>query len=352
MFSFKARRYEPEDDPAIDALLMKSLPGYDGRERWSWMHKNGPLGFHGSEGDIWVAESADESLVGYYGRIRYSMRCFGRTVIASQGLNLATDSKFRKHGIATQLLGSSLRDAKKNGICLTFGFPNRLSYPLAIKQGGHDMGEAGELHLVLDREPYLNSRQIGPFRKTLRRTELALLGAGQSRHATERSSDRLEPMQGFAKDIDSIWISIRDKFDLGLERALPYLTWRYDRRWGDYRTVSLAKEDQTCGYIVTGTSIKRGLKVTTIYELLARGDESRTYETLIESAIEGSRSEGSTYMTVSASSSEGALRSLGRAGFRKVRWGARYVTFPYEECLRPRMECARAYQSLGDRDYL
>src|SRR5258708_7179547 len=135
--SFRLKRYEPKDDSKIDALLTKTFPGYGGRERWSWIHKNGPLGFHGSEGDIWVAERGDGSLVGYYGRIRYSMHCFGRTVLASQGLNLATDSQFRKQGIATQLLSSSVRDAKKNGIILTFGFPNRLSYPLAIKQGAH-----------------------------------------------------------------------------------------------------------------------------------------------------------------------------------------------------------------------
>jgi hypothetical protein len=299
-----------------------------------------------------VAECTDGSLVGYYGRIRYSMHCFGRTVIASQGLNLATDSKFRKQGVATQLLGSSLRDAKKNGISLTFGFPNRLSYPLAIKQGGHDMGEAGELHLVLDREPYVNSRQSGPIRKALRRTELALLGAGQRRYTKERSSGRLELVQGFAEDANSIWISIRDKFDIGIERALPYLTWRYDGRWGDYQAVSLTKGNQTCGYIVTGTTMKRGLKITTIYELLARDDEPLTYEALIDGAIEGSRSEGSAYLTVSGSSSRGALSGLQRAGFRKVRWGARYVTFLYEEDLRPRMVGARAYRSLGDRDYL
>jgi len=316
------------------------------------MHKDGPLGFHGSEGDIWVAECADGSLVGYYGRIRYSMHCFGRTVIASQGLNLATDSRFRNEGIATQLLGSSLRDAKRNGITLTFGFPNRLSYSLAIKQGGHDMGEAGELHLVLDLEAYLDSRESGPIHKTLRRAELAILGAGQRRHAREGSPGSLEPVRGFTKDAGSVWISIRDRFDIGLERTLQYLAWRYDRRWGDYQAVSLTKEDQTCGYIVTGTTTKRGLKITTIYELLARDDEPLIFEALIDGVIERSRSDGSVYLAVSGSSSRGALSSLRRAGFRKVRWGARYFTFLYEEDLRPRMADARAYQSLGDRDYL
>jgi GNAT superfamily N-acetyltransferase len=104
--------------------------------------QNGPAGFHGSDGDIWVAERNDGSLVGYYCRIRYLMRCFRRTIVASQGLNLVTDSRFREQGIATELLSSSLRDAKKNGISMTFGFPIRLSYPLAIKQGAAGMGEA------------------------------------------------------------------------------------------------------------------------------------------------------------------------------------------------------------------
>ena len=52
--SWKARRYEPDDDLRIDALLRTSLSGYGGLEKWTWIHKSNPLGFHGSEGDIWV----------------------------------------------------------------------------------------------------------------------------------------------------------------------------------------------------------------------------------------------------------------------------------------------------------
>ena len=350
--SFKLRRYEPEDDTKIVALLTKTFPGYGGRGRWTWMHKNGPLGFHGTEGDIWVAEWSDGGLVGYYGRIRYSMHCFGRTVVASQGLNLATDPRFRKQGIATQLLGSSLRDAKRNGISLTFGFPNRLSYPLTIRQGARDLGEAGEMHLVLDRESYLKSRQSNLVQRTLRRTELALSGANLRRHSNERSSSRPELVRGFAEDAGSIWTSIRDGFDVGLERTAKYLKWRYDARWGDYQAMSLMKEDRTCGYIVTGEATKRGSKFTRIYELLARDDEQKTYEALVDWAIERSRKEGAAYLTISASTTGNSIAALKSAGFRTIQSGTRYVVFPYEDDLRPRMAQTKTYQSLGDRDYL
>ena len=350
--SIRVRRFEHEDDSKIHALLARTLPGYAGRERWSWMHKNNPLGFHGPEGDIWVAESGDGRLVGYYGRIRYSMRCFGTTVTASQGLNLATDPQFRKQGIATQLLASSFEDARRNGLSLTFGFPNRLSYRLAIRRGGCDLGEAGELHLVLDSERYLRSRQGGPVHRTLRRAGLALLGTSPRRRPVKRTTGQFHLSQGFAEDAGSVWVSIRDSFDLGLERTREYLEWRYDARWGDYRAISLAKGGQTCGYVVTGTGTKTDSKFTRIYELLASDDEPSTYEALIDTAVEAARKDSSAYLTISASGSEASLLSLKRAGFRRVRWGARYVVNPYEDDLRQRMPRAKAYQSLGDRDYL
>ena len=348
----KVRRYERDDDSKIHALLAKTLPGYAGSERWSWMHKNNPLGFHGPEGDIWVAESGDGRLVGYYGRIRYSMHCFGTTVTASQGLNLATDPKFRNQGIATRLLASSFEDARRNGLNLTFGFPNRLSYRLAIRRGGCDMGEAGELHLVLDRERYLRSRQGGLVHKTLRRADLALSGTGPGRHPVERTPGKSYLTKGFAEDAGSVWVSARDRFDLGLERTREYLEWRYDARWGDYQATSLVKGGQTCGYIVTAADTKTDSKLTRIYELLAGDDKPETYEVLIDAAVEAGLKEGSAYLTVSASGSDVSLSSLKRAGFRKARWGARYMVNPYEDDLRQRLVGAKVYQSLGDRDYL
>jgi GNAT superfamily N-acetyltransferase len=316
------------------------------------MHKGNPLGFHGPDGDIWVVESSDGTLVGYYGRIRYSMHCFGKIVLASQALNMATHPQFRRLGIAAELMASSIRDAKNNGIRLTFGFPNRLSYPLAIKEGACDAGPARELHLVLDRAAYVSSLSGGPIRRTLRRAELALPGVGSRHHPLKRSANHFETVRGFTEDADSVGIIVQRKFDLGLARTREYLMWRYDPRWGDYEAVSILSRGTCSGYVVTGTTKKGSLEVTRIHELVARDDDPQTYEALLAIALEKAQRGSSAYLAVSSMASEACLRSLRGLGFRSVGRGARYVLVPYDEQIRQKLGGARAYQSLGDRDYL
>jgi GNAT superfamily N-acetyltransferase len=350
--SWKVRRYEPEDDSKIDALLKTSLPGYAGWLRWNWMHKGNPLGFHGLDGDIWVAESSDGGLIGYYDRIRYSMHCFGKIVLASQALNMATHPEFRRLGIATELMASSIRDAKRNGIKLTFGFPNRLSYPLAMKKGACDAGPAKELHLVLDSAAYVSSLSGGPIRRTLRRAKLALPGVGSRNHPLKWSDCQFETVSGFTDDADSVRRMVQEKFDLGLARTREYLMWRYDPRWGDYDVVSILNRGTCSGYVVTGTTKKGGKGVTRIHELVARNDDPRTYEALLAIALEKAQRGGSAYLAVSSISPEACLRSLRRLGFRSIGRAARYVLVPYDDQIRKKLGAARVYHSLGDRDYL
>jgi len=57
-------------------------------------------------------------------------------------------------------------------------------------------------------------------------------------------------------------------------------------------------------------------------------------------------------MGISSVASESLLQCLTRFGFRKVARGVRYVLFPYDTGIDSRLVSARAYQSLGDRDYL
>lgn len=351
-YTWKARRYEPGDDLRIDALLRTTLLGYGGLEKWTWIHKSNPLGFHGPEGDIWVAECSDGTIVGYYGRIRYAMHCLGNVILASQALNLATSPQFRRLGIATELVTSSIRDAKNNGIKLTFALPNRLSYPLALKEGAYDAGPVSEHHFVLDPSSYVGSLQSGPVRRMFRRAELALSTVGFRSLVLEGSADQYETVSGFTEDAGSVETTVLNKFDLGLARTKEYLLWRYAHHWGDYEIVSFMNRGACSGYVVTGTARGGSPRVTRVHELIARGDDLRIYEALLSVAIEKARREGSAHLAVSSAASDAGLRALRRLGFRGVRWGARYVLYSYDDQLRQKLGLAHVYQSLGDRDYL
>jgi GNAT superfamily N-acetyltransferase len=320
--------------------------------KWAWMHKNNPNGFHGSEGDIWVAESSDGTLVGYYGRIRYAMHCLGEVILASQALDMATHPQFRRLGIAKELVTSSIGDARSNGIKLTFGFPNPLSYHIALREGAYDAGQASELHLVLDPSAYTSSLESRPVRRMLWRAELAISTIGSELLDLEGATDEYETVSGFTEDAGSVEAAVQSTFDLGLVRTREYLTWRYDPNWGDYETSSLLNRGMCSGYIVTRTVKQGSAQFTRILEFIARDDDPRTYRALLSVALEKARRGGSAQLAVSSALSDGCLRTLRRLGFRNARRAGGYVLNPYDDSLRQNLRLARVYQSLGDRDYL
>jgi len=348
--AWQARRYQPGDDQQIDALLKACLPAYQGPEKWEWIHRNNPLGFHGPDGDIWVAEDQEGTLVGYYSRIRYAMHCFGKIVLASQALNMTTHPHFRRQGIAAALMEASIRDARSNGIKITFGFPNKLSYPLAIKEGAIDSGSAGYMKLVLDPVGYSQSLQSGPVWKLLRRTQLTALGA--LRHKPGPVPTKFEVVRGFSDDAGSVEETVLRGFDLGLARTEQYLSWRYDSRWGPYESYSLVHDGSCSGYVVTWNGKRGDIGVSRILELMARDDDIETYEALLSVALQRAKERNSTYVAVASTGSESELRYLRRSGFGIVKLSGRYVFVPYDSDIGAKLVGARAYLSLGDRDYL
>jgi len=153
--SWLPRRYEPDDDLKIAGLLRLCHPHFSGLEYWSWILKRNPLGFHGPEGDIWVAETRAGDLIGYYGVVRVPMWFRGTPIVGSQVALLATHPDYRGQGVFDRLSGLALEDAKKNGIRVTFGFPNNFSYPGSVKHHWVDFGRVKDLTCVLNRKDFL-----------------------------------------------------------------------------------------------------------------------------------------------------------------------------------------------------
>ncbi len=121
------RPYREGDEIGIDALLKACFPRYRGFEYWKWIHKNNPVGFSGDKGDIWVAD-ANGKIVGYYGRIRYKVKFFGRDAFATQGTQIATHPDFRRQGIALKIFASVFAPHIFKQIGFSFGYPNHASY--------------------------------------------------------------------------------------------------------------------------------------------------------------------------------------------------------------------------------
>ena len=66
---------------------------------------------------------------------------------------------YRGQGVYERLAWSALQDAKQNGIGVSFGFPNELSYPGSLKHGWMDLGRVKDLVWVVNAKDFLRRMQ-------------------------------------------------------------------------------------------------------------------------------------------------------------------------------------------------
>jgi GNAT superfamily N-acetyltransferase len=357
--SWVPRRYEPSDDSKIDALLKICFPDYPGSGYWSWILKRNPLGFHGIEGDIWVAEARTGNLVGHSCRIRVPMWFYGKPVVGNQIGLLATHPDYRRQGVSESLAWSARDDAQKTGIAITFGFPNRYSFPLSVKRGLVDFGRVNDLHYVVKRADFVNLRHRNPMTRFVISTLLyfAVLGLGG---AINGGNLEFELIPGFMEDVGMVWDSLKHAYDLGIARTREYLQWRYDRIWGDYQILSAVRRAETLGYVVLRTASKKDGKTMSICELLSKDDNMQVYQGLLEEVLRRSREEGITYLSASSSCSRGYHTALRRSRFRnltpimnvfRTSGDSHLVARFHEEGQRVQPADLKWYHSIGDRDF-
>jgi GNAT superfamily N-acetyltransferase len=354
------RRYEPGDETKIDELL-RLCHGHHhpGLEYWSWVFKKNPLGFHGTEGDIWVAETSTGNLIGYYGRIRVPMWFKGKSIVGSQVAMLATHPDYRRQGVFETLSVSALEDAKKNGIGVAFGFPNAFSYPGSVKHGWVDFGIVKDLVWVLDSKDFLKRIQRNSVTKLFASVLLSFAAPRLNSTSSSGHNPDFEVIPGFMEDAGVVWDSLKHEYDLGIERTKAYLEWRYHRTWGDYQILSAVRGSQTLGYVVFRIASTLGAERGYICELMSTHDNVQVYQTLLREIWRRSRAQGIISLSASSSCSRGLHAVLRGTRSRiltltmkrlRQNYGHSVALF-LQEGQRVQPGRLRWYHSIGDRDF-
>lgn len=354
---WKARHYREDDGPQIETLLQSSFHHNISMNRWHWILDNNPLGSRTTDGDVWIAES-DGKIVGHYAKIRYTMKYFRQEVVGAQGVWMATHPKYRRLGIATELMRCARADSKMNGTKVHFSFPNSLSYRLASKHGVAFCGNLKKLVLVFERRRYLQKalgRRAGSIAERLGLLSSESPGFGRP---SEGLNEDYSIEEGFRADAGEVWDSVKSNFDLGIERSLDYLNWRYNKRWGDYVALSAIRNGRTAGYLVGRTTDSGGVRSLTLCEILSKDDEEATYIVLEKALLNVARRAGAAFISAFSSPLPGCNQAMSGSGFVDARispvFGRKAVTpglYLFDEKDRLRVRQANYFYSPGDSDF-
>jgi GNAT superfamily N-acetyltransferase len=220
----RERRFEDEDRSSLLDLLRSAYDGWHSEEYWDWKFKRNPNGHP----IIWVAEDADK-IVGCYilNPVRITI---GRiSVLGAQSVDAAVDVAYRGRGIFKKLAVNAVKQASREGIAITYAFPNEIAYEGQIRIGYHPAFIVPKMYSILNLTQLVESEYgrscLRMGSKVLRLRERST----QIRvHTTSEEKPTIKKISNFDSRFEVFWRRICEQnSSILIERNLDYLRWRY-----------------------------------------------------------------------------------------------------------------------------
>jgi GNAT superfamily N-acetyltransferase len=298
------RKYKEGDQCGI--LDLMKLTGIErAGEQWVWEYKNNPFGHL-----IAVAEH-DGQIVGHMALIPTYMKIGNKVTMGSQAVDLVVHPKFRRQGMFLAIGKFLTKEAGKEGIELTYGFPNERAHSGHLKYGWFDVCKVPVLVKPINLnstvhflDKYRTVRFLYRYKipRNVMKTILQIILTGISFFSRLfnriEENDALEnveisTIQSFDNRIDDFWKEVSNNFIIAVERDKKYLNWRYFEKPNVRYTVLLAeKRKKILGFIVLLSKNEKNLRLGYIVDILALLDKKNIIQSLISRAIGHFKEEG------------------------------------------------------------
>jgi GNAT superfamily N-acetyltransferase len=242
--------------PAVLALMAEVQGHTTSRQRFIWEFEHNPIG----DINVYLAVEGDE-VIGVSCHNTYRMRLHGRDVVVSFPLNVLTKAEHRGRGIFSRLERENEEHAAQIGAAAMLSFPNAASTPIFL-------GRLGWLALSA---PRLVARPRSLLRH---RPHLPL---------------SLEPATTVDTWVDEIWAENHD-LDRCMVRDSTYLNWRFAQcPDANYHLFLVRDRHEIVGYVITGTSTKRGIPIAYVANALLVPSWRNAYPDLRRAALGDAR---------------------------------------------------------------
>ena len=217
------RKYTSQDQEKIVSLL-EQIFGLS-KQHFIWIYENNPAG----HAHVWLAEdTARGKIVGSSTFFPWKILVNGAVLVGAQNGNAMTDPEYRGQGIFTSLEMEAKRGLWREGIPITYGFPNEAALPGHRKAGCIEVGLIRKLAKPLNMELVLaNWIKNGLLAKSLGflGNQLLRLFSGDPK----RLPDYLvcKQIKVFDERFDDFWRKVSRKHTNIVVRDSQYLNWKY-----------------------------------------------------------------------------------------------------------------------------
>lgn len=324
--------FRPGDEEEINALYNEVFGGRRSLEEWRWKFRDHPFP------DLAMISKLVRRgrIIGHVGSLPSRFKVGEKTVLGGQIVDYLIHPSFqlgKRSNFINQELNTRMKDAFVNsGIAFGYGFPNALSYPVAMKYLKHaeDLTQVPIWKKPLRPPPLRRgSPDEGRF-ASLRR-----LGARSMWHLRRMTSRRgfpgeegfvLAPLSGPDPGLDAFWQEASGQLRIARVRDGKHLAWRFfNKPGGAYRFWLLRRNAMTMGYAVT--KVKPGtVRTGYLIDFLVRPEEG-ILEILLRLVSRRMADDEIDVLQCLAVAGSAAARTLERMGFRREPEGVRMIAW-------------------------
>lgn len=292
---WSTRGYRAGDERGIVALwkhvfseggeIERADPAY-----WNWQFRDNPAGLP----RIRVAV-VGESIVGHWAVIPVHMQILGRTVLGTLALDAMTHPDYRHQSMLTTLASELYAELGRDGIPITYGFPNDNSIGLVTKKLQWTYLCSlpvcvKPLHpgVIVDR--VISNRLLAAAARPLAEVGTALVSRRLTLPDSARANVRW--LERFDERADDLWRATYDGSKIALTRNAAFLNWRYfmnpSRR---YRAVAFEEQGDLIAYAVVRCMEQFGLRGGMIEDWIGQPGRDDALQAVLAAAMEHFASE-------------------------------------------------------------
>lgn len=270
--------FNPEINPKIDLTI------------WKWKYKENPAP---TRAVIWVAEDKDRNkIIGHYAINPMIMKWKDKEIIGSQVSGIVTHKNYRRRGIFKALAINSSDDAGKEGIPVTYVFPNPNSYNLFKKIGWSHIFSLTKMLKVLNIKALSRKYSSNAIKRKIIEASLhtyytyMLFKSSSFRRISHPENITIFEVKRFDRSFDDLWTRISKYYEYIVKRDAKYLNWRYSHPYENFKIFASKENNNIAGYVILKCKILPDIKIGYIFDLFCNPNDKSMIRSLISKSIE------------------------------------------------------------------
>lgn len=281
------RRYKKGDEYGMAKLMQLEWGGNEDywRELWMWECAKSPMGH------LTTVAEHDGQIVGKMSLVLVRTNVGNETFVGSQAVELVVHPSFRRQGMFQAIGKHLLSEAGREGIPVSYGFPNKPAHSGHLKYGWFDVCNIPVFIKFLDTRKALRWYMVRKYDiiRVLNKSRIFRFALGYFLRAVAVGVDlilmtlrgvgrsfgpekaKITRVHRFDQRFDDFWEDVSKYHGIIVVRDSNYLNWRYfEKPSSEYTVFAVEKNNKISGYVI----LRLGEASGTIIDILACPDKS------------------------------------------------------------------------------